>query len=45
VISLDISHDAQKQIISELEVLHRVGVVFLSSRHLQVSDMTVHIQI
>jgi len=27
VIPLDISHDAQKQIISELEVLHRVGVV------------------
>jgi len=30
VIPLDISHDAQKQIISELEVLHRVGVVLSS---------------
>jgi len=31
VIPLDISHDAQKQIISELEVLHRVRGMFLCS--------------
>jgi len=30
VISLDINDDAKKQIISELEVLHRVGAALVS---------------